>query len=157
MRWRRLRKWAKWGCTVGAVLMILVWLASAWVRFSWVDSQLREYGISAGCFEYYWAPGTTVYVMSRRSPGWSAARPRPGRALRLWPRGWEYEWGSASEFIDSPLWPLFVLPGSAAIALWLMDGRAERRARALRCVRCGYDRGGLSAGVQCPECGTAPD
>jgi hypothetical protein len=139
-----------------ALLLMAVWLSSAWVSVSWVDSDLRGYALSAGCFEYFRAPGPTIYVISRRTPGWNLGRTRPRPALRLVTPGWEYEWGSASEFLDVPLWPLFALPGSAAIVLWVAAYREVRRLRLLRCIRCAYNRRGLPPNTNCPECGTVP-
>jgi hypothetical protein len=33
MRWRRLRKWAKWGCTVAAVLTLALAVFSGFYQF----------------------------------------------------------------------------------------------------------------------------
>ena len=59
---------------------------------------------------------------------WVAAAPAwaVGPPLALWPARWAVRWT-----------------------------RERRRRRRRRCVRCGYDRRGLSAGGRCPECGTA--
>jgi hypothetical protein len=61
-----------------------------------------------------------------------------------------------------PLWPAFAYGTglyAVLIALPLAGPRWMRRvvrARRGRCVKCGYDRGGLAPGAACPECGTAP-
>ncbi len=58
-----------------------------------------------------------------------------------------------------PLWPGFLINtlfyALLLLIAWRLPGvlrRAVRRRRG-RCVRCGYSRDGLDAGVACPECG----
>ncbi len=54
-----------------------------------------------------------------------------------------------------PLWPLPLLSLLATAAAWRADAKYLRRARDGACLKCGYDRAGLAAGVVCPECGAA--
>ncbi|CAN5795964.1 hypothetical protein BH11PLA1_BH11PLA1_13010 [soil metagenome] len=50
-------------------------------------------------------------------------------------------------------WPTPLLLGGSSALLLRSGIRAGRRVRGRRCVACGYDLGGLKAGVACPECG----
>lgn len=61
-----------------------------------------------------------------------------------------------------PLFPGFVLDvaiyaaGVFSLVLTAVAVRGALSKRAEQCSSCGYDRGGLEASANCPECGTAP-
>jgi hypothetical protein len=87
---------------------------------------------------------------------WCGAAVEPLPGFRLW---FDYEpeppAGLVLWWVQIPLWVPCLLIGAPAVLLWRIDAK-RRLAAPGRCVRCGYDRAGLSKDTTCPECGTAP-
>jgi hypothetical protein len=56
-------------------------------------------------------------------------------------------------FIGIPLWCPALLVMLPTIVAWRTDMKAQGRSRAGACIKCGYDRAGISTQTVCPECG----
>ena len=145
---RAVRKTVKWGGAGLTVLLVVVWIGSAW----WYVS-LEQYGRGGVV-----AGGGRVVVKT----------PLPAKYIGdievecvradldfFW---WFYTGAgrSCAFMVSIPLWApmlIFLLPTAFA---WRADAKYMRRARVGLCAACGYDRAGLAAGAVCPECGVAP-
>jgi len=145
---KRLRSTCKWGGTAATVLLLVVWVGSAWWR--------------AG---YWWIPtgGLDVYA-GRVYIGWDepwSIIPERGRwyppERHPWPFAWwfggdRYTLGGVTyTVVLIPIWVLVVLVATPTLWLW----RCDRRKRPGLCVKCGYDLRGTDHKV-CPECGSLP-
>jgi hypothetical protein len=159
---RRGRRLCRWGCTAIAVVSLGVLAASKF----WVVVWARPIGTGELGILYL---GAGVFKSAR---GWPSVAPsahewRLGRA-EGWNWGWsggnpawrygvlrgKSTWGGDRHFGFSLMYPVViaVLP---AVALWGMELRNRRRARAGVCRACGYDRSGLAGDKPCPECGAS--
>lgn len=147
---KRLRSTIKWGGTVLTVLLLVVWLGSAWWQVPLrQDGSGGAYGLGAGQLLVTWplrtgAPlrGMCVGALELRVSGfswWFVSRHLPVVVK-----------GSTLHLVGVPLWSLALTAGLPSAWLWL---RGRRRAPGL-CVHCGYDLRGNASGV-CPECGAA--
>lgn len=148
----RIRKTIKWGGLVITVLLLVVWIGSAWRGVARVSS---NWSISTvgGQFVYNSLPHTVppvhrtwniVRVPSQVKFNWwySSAYPMgPGRGS-MWA-------------LQIPMWPLVLLTLATTSTAWWLDVLAQRREREGKCPKCGYDRAGLASGAVCPECGRA--
>jgi hypothetical protein len=143
-RLRRWRWWGKWGATLLVVVIVPLWVSSAWRRhvlFMPTGNQALLVIIQYGAVELlHYNAGV------------------PGRP------GWESEslehcsffWWKFARVGDSfgwdivfPLWiPIAILAACGAFLWW----RDRPRFPAGRCARCGYDLSGVATGP-CPECG----
>ena len=157
-RLRRLvtRRRMKWAGTVLCVLVLGVFVASAWYgggRWFREPNRVGFIGIGRGRLMFF------VYHF----------RPPYGRAVPFEPfRFFAYEepsinlrfrwvmshstvgFESSAVTLFTPLWlPLLLLAAPTAY-LW----RTDRRAKPWQCPKCRYDLRGLDGGV-CPECGEA--
>ncbi|MCL4196643.1 MAG: hypothetical protein KJZ69_04055 [Phycisphaerales bacterium] len=149
---KRLRSTIKWGGTVLTVLLLAVWLGSAWWQVPLRQGGGRgAIGLGAGQLLATWpmrgpAPSRGMYVeaFELRIGGfswWFASRHLPVVVK-----------GSTLHLVGVPLWSLALATGLPSAWLWFRD---RRRAPGL-CVHCGYDLRGNASGV-CPECGAARD
>ena len=161
MKLRRLitRRRAKWAGLVGSVLIVCVYVASAWIEADsgWRISKPNQFvfvGISEGrlgfvVWNFNLAPvpiprreasfhvRATVYPAINLRPVWHDRRTfnvpgSPSTATRVF----------------LPLWLPLLLIAAPTAYLW----RADRRAKPWQCAKCRYDLRGLEGGV-CPECG----
>lgn len=149
----RIRRAAKWAGLAASVLLLIVWLSSAWWRVYWDTSALISFELGHGSFTVLdyrppdeFAPPVSWY----RMPEPSGARYR----LSLW-----YFWAYYSKprywIVSVPLWALIVPLALATGACWRLDSRARRREIIGTCPGCGYGRRGLPVSAECPECGRA--
>jgi len=142
---RRVRKTVKWGGAVLTVLLVVVWIGSAWWVVVWTDAG-GSYGLQGGQAVFsepqiLLEPGLTFFRVRAIGPrpfAWWFDRSQ-GFSGRYW------------HFI--PLWPLPLLSLLATAAASRADAKYLRRVRVGLCAKCGYDRAGLVAGAVCPECG----
>jgi hypothetical protein len=168
MKRPRLRKWAKWTCTLAAGAAVTLAVFS---RFC-----LWGYSTTGNSGDTLWSLGVASgQVLILRMDGLRAERVSP-------PVGWEMRWsphwywgysGEKGRYGDTEIWHVGVLyapdPSGWAVgvsvlypvALTLIPAAllwyADRRRRGPgSCGGCGYDRAGLAVGVKCPECGTVP-
>jgi hypothetical protein len=166
MRWRRLRKWAKWTCTLAAGAAVALAVFSRFYRCGYgattnsgstvwhvrVDSgqmlAVRIGGLPNGPlpmplgWKMWWSPHWYWGYWGEETPyavefAWHA-----GVRYEAHPYGWT--------FGVSVLHPV-ALTLIAAALLWYAD---RRRRGPGSCGGCGYDRAGLAADAKCPECGT---
>jgi hypothetical protein len=165
---RRLRKWAKWTCTLAAGAAVALAVFSRFVR-CW-DSFATNNGNTE------WMIGLEAGQLSiERTDGWLF---RNDQASSGWYMEWNphWRWGYSGEgtghypwlewhsgvlwyqtafrwtFGASLLYPALLTSLPAAL-LWYID---RRRFGPGLCPTCGYDRTGLAADAKCPECGTVP-
>jgi hypothetical protein len=168
MRRRRVRTWAKWACTLAALLAVGVAVAS---RLRWVRCTIVTHaGTTVSFIEVghglVWT-GSTEGVPPESiiaAPGWETGhantwywglagelpnymRQVPWHHGLLW-RSVAGEW----ELGFSLLYPVLLTTIPAAF-LWYKD---RRRSSPHTCPNCNYDRRGLPAQAKCPECGTVP-
>jgi hypothetical protein len=165
---RRLRKWAKWACTVAAMLAVGVAVFS---RFS-----MLGYGSVSNtgntCWSVWAYHGQTFALSADHSGEPSGSTPtawREGLSSGWW---WGYSGEEGRIQAKAPgyaglvfgasdkvwlvgvslLYPVALTLIPAAL-LWYRDRRGTGRHA---CKKCGYDRRGLAADAKCPECGTVP-
>ncbi len=146
----RIRKTIKWGGVAATVLLVVVWVGSGW---GWIDFRAAndfKLGVSQGRVEL----STAQDKLHWEEPGLH------GECLPWYLMRWSPEW-----YLGKPLWTLYIPVWmiTAAVFLltalaWRLDTLARRRARLNLCPTggCGYDRTGLAAGAECPECGRLP-
>jgi hypothetical protein len=138
----RIRKTIKWGGAAVTVLLLVVWIGSGWFY------SIRAARIAIGC-----AHGSLVVAPNgdgRSMPtwwwGWHFYRIPAGFDLWFSYKG-EYDW-------SVPLWVLIAPLGASTALAWRADARAHNaRARLNLCPKCNYDRAGIAADANCPECG----
>ncbi len=157
----RIRKTIKWGGAAVTVLLVVVWIGSAWAGLS-VRRGERFARIEGGGFVFerigsvqpvngvFWLPAAAIGPF-RVMPEWedwptngSISQSRP--AMLLWR-------------VFVPLWMPVLAVFVPTFVLWRFDARAVRRERLGRCPKGNYDRaglGGIGAGAVCPECGDCP-
>jgi hypothetical protein len=158
MKRPRLRKWAKWACTLVSVALTGVAVASGFYSCSWIGlgAAYRSAGIRTGTVFYH-----EFHVMGGAPvPGWHIDRDLgwtlglSGTDVRSCP-GIRWAWEASWKAIHvSAVYPALLASLPAAL-LWYVD---RRRFGPGRCTKCGYDRRGLVGGAdaKCPECGTVP-
>jgi hypothetical protein len=151
MRQRVALRVGAWGLIVIFGLSACAWLASA----RWTVFRMAQFGDSVGL-----RGGVVFYLWTSPSLRTRLAGQHglPTRLRWQWhgsPRRTPMEWlpqfyastPSGRSHVAIPLWPIVVLSGGGAAALWLRS----RPLRAGLCQKCGYDLRGID-GV-CPECG----
>jgi hypothetical protein len=151
-----IRKSAKWGGVFLSIALIVVWIASAWVRLDWRDyapgsTQTELTALVAyGCVlievidKNWWGqPPTRVFHFS-------ASRPH----FAWW--GFYRSHQPGFDRFRFPLWTVVAPAIAITCAAWRLDTLARRRARIGHCPACNYDRRGLPAASPCPECGAVP-
>jgi hypothetical protein len=155
----RIRKTIKWGGAVVTVLLVVVWVGSAWGslnvgagplgqtllaggRYRWLRTDLPgRPGASWGCsFE----PGTNSWVWIYQ---WDSNRRMRTRVVLCWERT------PQSLFVLLVAWFPPLLAALPTAAAWWLDVQARRRARLNLCPKCTYDRAGIAGDAKCPECG----
>lgn len=143
-----LRKTAKWGGVGATVVLVVVWVASAWWAGLWGIQSGLHVRVEEGC----------VYVIQGEPlPG----IPILGRGALLthhrWPLLWWFASGGSQtySYTQVPLWAPALLTLAFTVFAWRRDA-SIRRLQTRGFCPCGYDRAGLAAGAVCPECGAAP-
>jgi hypothetical protein len=168
MKRPRLRKWAKWACTVaaGAAVALAVFSKYYKCRYAITSNSgdtWRSTGVAGGLI---WATQSDGWRRTPSPPplGWEmgpADRWYWGLAGEMNPPGAVWDWHAGvcyarvaafRMFGVSVLYPLALTLIPAGL-LWYAD---RRRLRPGLCGGCGYDRRGLAADAKCPECGTVP-
>ena len=139
-----------WGGAAAAVLLMLVWMASAWVHVRHCRSDGSGIFLQEG-------------VLSFSRGTWSSAQFPQG--WRAGVGGFSLRWGFSLPnsgrpwILRFPLCMLVIPFAAAAGVAWHLDTLARRRVRRGLCEQCGYDRTGLPEGAggsaKCPECGAA--
>ena len=157
-RLRRLvtRRRVKWVGAVLCVLVLGVYIASAWYGVGWWFREPNRAGF-LGINR-----GRLIFFVNHFRPPYGKRAPlaEPFRFLALedpsidlrprWAMSHSTVGFQSSGFtLFTPLWlPLLLLAAPTAY-LW----RTDRRAKPWQCPKCRYDLRGLDGGV-CPECGT---
>jgi hypothetical protein len=168
MKWRRLRKWAKWTCTLAAAVALGVAVLSRFYWCTWSTmchsgEDLRYVFAARGVIRAgkldeirgIIAPSESGWFI-QRSSGWSWGRwgdDPPGGSREDWRAGilWRATPGAWAVGV-SVLYPVGLTLIPAAL-LWYRDRRPFGPGL---CKKCGYDRRCLAADAKCPECGTVP-
>ena len=148
----RIRKTIKWGGAAVTLLLVVVWIGSAW--FTWsrhLSTDALVICSDGGLMVIRFGPEMVDTI-----PIYEAAnRWRPFRPFQTW--GFECQGRSSAAIwhVTVPLW----FPGLCTLALtltaWRLDTLARRRARLNLCPKCNYDRAGIAKDAVCPECGSA--
>jgi len=148
---QRLRSTIKWGSTVLTVLLLIMWIGSAWIEFGVTLNPTMIGGIDGGCI---WVLKDTSGVIPevQATCEWS-----PGFSVHPAHFYWWFDYAhsmtvrfrvSRTELVI-PLWPL-VAP-FALLTCWVW-WRHLRYLAPGHCSICGYDLRGNTSGA-CPECG----
>jgi hypothetical protein len=145
-----IRRVVRWAGLAAAVLLAWVWGASV-LWYTRYEANSGSYiidlgaGTATGCFGL--SSGPEVPYL----PGWSFQRYRyDGYPILGW--NFQFRCNPAGTYVVLPLWMPWLL--IAGLTAWRF--RADRLWSPHACAKCGYDRKGLAAAVQCPECGTVP-
>ena len=153
----RIRKTIKCGGAALTVLLVVVWIGSAWWAVGWQPTDYThievEYGQLRISHTEGWVARSEASLSVRRSCDFYEAVPRP--RLRPWPL-WRNDAGRFALFeVYIPLWMLGAVTFVPTALAFRLDTLARRRERMNLCAKCHYDRTGLAAEVVCPECGAA--
>jgi hypothetical protein len=140
----RIRKFFKWGGLVVSVLLLTVWVGSAFVTCSWMSGSGHEIALDKGRIFYQWYQRTKQPQLPV-SKWWT--RPQPQISFAL-----DYAQSNVRWFVAIPVWPFVALSLATTAAAWRMDIIARRKSRLGGCPACGYDRTGLAPAAPCPEC-----
>ncbi len=139
---------AKWGGMVACVMLVALFVASAWWYVTaWSSGRYyRSFGICAGVIEVRWAKDPSV---GPAMGNWGFSR--HGVAMIWTPavtRGPMPRSPGVYTTIRIPLWILLLITATATVVLWRLD----RRPLPGHCRQCGYNLTGNVSG-KCPECG----
>jgi len=170
MKRQRLRKWAKWTCTVACCCVVALLIGNR--RSSWHGRSGPVYVLFFGGalrLEYFKPEGSPFFDR------WELERLTVSANERLdW--YWWFAWEAGGRqytvsvlkdgkfkplvlttrpMVRIPMWLPALLFAVPAGLLWRTDIRAARRSRSGSCPDCGYDRRGLATDAKCPECGAA--
>ena len=142
----KIRKTVKWGGAVVTVLLVVVWIGSAWRGGGWMSRHGAGLAVMPGTFVL----SLQSFPYENEFAGWGLRHaPEPMRWWFMGGRG-NFGWN-----FWIPIWLPVLLSALATGAAWRLDALASRRARAGFCPKCNYDRIGLVPQAVCPECGTA--
>jgi hypothetical protein len=159
----RIRKMIKWGGAAVTVLLVVVWIGSAWVGLTLlfgatavrVESCRLETGHVGGPDL---ADSSGVHLQWRMMGYATGIRWLKDHETVDWAFRWD-DFGPPGQELRAlyiPLWALVALALFATVLAWRLDTLARRRARLNLCPKCNYDRAGIAVGARCPECGAAP-
>ena len=140
----RIRKFFKWGGLVVSVLLLVVWVGSAYGWFCY--SVRRGYVLDVVRGQFTYMPFQTKSPFRKTRTEWMRASPTGFNWSAKYERT-EYSW-----YVVVPLWPFVAISIATTATAWRMDTLAQRRKRLGACPACGYDRTGLAANAPCPEC-----
>ncbi len=160
----RIRRIAKWGCTLAAAALGVIWVGSSFANVANQDRNLilslgprRQYAyfVSRGIITCIVIPESDSAI--RSTSNWIVNSPRwpkldlgfraPG--LYSIPRPKQLNL-PANTVVLIPIWLPFVLVAVPTAFLWYRDGG---RIPLGHCSKCGYDLM-LNMSGTCPECGT---
>ncbi len=141
-----IRKGVKWVGVALAVVLVAVWIGSAWWRVVSPNFGYQSFGLELGALIW-----------------WTDDVKGPLEFVRVswWPTGMRYRWwfdyidGPGHSTLTIPVWALVLVTLLGTGFAWRADFIARGRARRGACTNCGYARTGLAAGAVCPECGWA--
>ena len=145
---KRLRSTCKWGGTAATVLLLVVWVGSAWWRVGvglWPTVALW---VEAGQIGIGWQEPWSIIP----GDGWWILPERHSHPFSWWFDVWPNTWSGGVTYTEVwiPIWVLIVLVAMPTLWLW----RCDRRRQPGLCIKCGYDLRGADHKV-CPECGAA--
>ena len=137
----------KWSGTVLTVLLLVVWVGSAW----WIAGvrlvRTGTLGVRYGQVLIAWNEPWSIIP---DYGDWYPPR-RHSDPFSWWFDGWRVTAGGVTYTrVLIPIWVLVVLVATPTLWLW----RCDRRRQPSLCVKCGYDLRGADHEV-CPECGAA--
>lgn len=143
---KRLRSSIKWSCTALTVLLLVVWIGSAWWGCGGKLLPTGELFIGGGALNFGW--NRPWSIIPNQLEWWG-----------FFPTAYDFVWsfdvfrgttfgGATNTFVTVPLWSL-LLPFAALNGwLWYRD----RPRKPGHCVICNYNLRANTTGV-CPECG----
>jgi hypothetical protein len=142
----RIRKTIKWAGVAVTVLLVAVWIGSGWKAIAWRGSGGGYARLSSG----------EVQIGAARSNSDLDHAVLAIRLIDAW-RGDGASFWTNTQFgwlLSMPVWPVACACVAITGVAWRLDTLANRRERAGKCPKCGYDRQGLAPEAICPECGT---
>ncbi|MCC6908081.1 MAG: hypothetical protein IT430_09090 [Phycisphaerales bacterium] len=144
----RLRSTIKWSGTVLTVLLLVVWVGSAWWYAIFYLGPTLGLGVHAGRVLVVWEEPWSIIPVSSE---WELGRHSSPLSFSWWFYVERGPWAAGTYAkVYIPLWALVVLFAAPTLRLWWRD----RRKPPGLCVKCGYDLRGADHAV-CPECGAA--
>lgn len=132
----------KWGGAVVTVLLLIVWIGSAWIVWVCLTPAGRMVSVKSGGIAYQAHPnlglrGSRNYTNLIHAPfqfrlggAWPGMSPNGVYHYRI------------------PTWMFVLATLVPTVAAWRLDARA--RCQEGGCRECGYDRSGLGVEVVCP-------
>ncbi len=144
---KRLRSTIKWGGTVLTVLLLVVWVGSAWWGAGcWLEPTTELWVYAGRIFIGWQEPWSIIPVDCSWIPPERQSEP-----FSWWFERRRYTWGGGTfTIVLIPIWALVVLVATPTVWIWYRD----RRKQPSLCVKCGYDLRGADHAA-CPECGAA--
>lgn len=127
------------------VLLLVMWLASAWWITVFRLEPTGTLGVYGGHLLIGWdVPWSTFPVDCHWIPPMRHSLP-----FSWWSDGWGVTRAGVTDTgVDIPIWVIIVLVASPTFWLW----RGDRRRQPGQCIKCGYDVRATTTGI-CPECG----
>lgn len=141
---RRLRSTCKWGGAALTVLLLAVWVGSAWWMIYGEPRDDFGLGIRSGCF---------ILIVDESGQTLSGPRfelARSEASLRWWFQTFWISWSPLFGAAFIPIWFVALLTALPPFWIW----RRDMHRPPAGCAQCGYDLRGLDHAV-CPECGAA--
>lgn len=136
---RRGRSILKWACTAATVVLLVVWVGSAWWNAGFKGRVLIVF-VGRGVVRL------SVYDSRTEGRYWLAPE-RHSQTFRWW---FHFSDSLRMKVVDLPIWGIALLAAAPGAYLWLRD----RHRLPGHCAKCGYDLRGANHAV-CPECGAA--
>lgn len=152
---RKIRALIKWSGAVVTVVLLVVWVGSAWCYFG-IRSMAPGGGsvqLQYGCIEISWIKSLPFNPLNNSHIDcgtWNGG----GGPHMIWKFYRFHEPPIIFRSVGIPLWPLIIAAGIGVFLMFRTDRRRARIAKLNLCPKCGYSRTGLPDDRACPECGS---
>jgi len=152
---RTLRSTIKWGGAAVTVLVLVVWVGSAWWSpyvVAFPNAIARVYGSSIAGVGL--RKGQLIVIVQG---DWTIQNLEFEVGTQAYAHTFSWQWWFDAELLSGstvlfvPLWFLALLTATPTFLIW----RRDRKRLPGACSKCGYSRTGLPADRACPECGVA--
>jgi hypothetical protein len=146
----KLRTFCRWMLTILVVALVVVWIGSGWYSVFCMDNVGFKYIFRKGLFS---ADSDIRDLTGNEHTGLDWAI-RSNGSFGLFFGRWDWAYKDWRISITLPMWAPCVFLTIPTALMWRNEIIARRR-KPGTCFKCGYDRSGLAASSNCPECGTA--